>query len=484
MNDPVQLIGLDFGTTTSSAVVAEAGLSRNSVTGRMDLEGFREVYRSDLVFTPLVGDRIDEARLAEYLETWLALGQVRQAELFGGGALLTGLTAQADNALALVRILKRRLGDALVARANDPCMEAWLAFHGNCGALSRAQPETWFVNLDVGGGTTNLALGCGGEVVRTGCLFVGARHVQVEPGSYQIVKVSRFAQAIFNHLGICRTVGEELGEGEREKVLDFYVHLLQAAIVGRADVFADPVARLHQQVDFRLPEEADRVKVTFSGGVGELVYGHMRGQPWPDKSRFGDLGIDLARRIVACPLWSEDLRAFQPTSGGRATVVGLLRHSTEISGSTFFLPYPERLPLPDLPIFGTITPATSEAQITALLEMVRRSPGGGCLLAACDGPEASSVRQLGQTLGKVLANKQFPAEHPLVLLVRENVGKILGQYVTAWGTLPFHLVVIDEVAWRSAQFVHIGALRNQVLPVSFFGIHEPGLIVPPPHRPP
>ena len=37
MPDAVKLIGLDFGTTTSSAVVAAAQLRRSAV-GRMDLD--------------------------------------------------------------------------------------------------------------------------------------------------------------------------------------------------------------------------------------------------------------------------------------------------------------------------------------------------------------------------------------------------------------------------------------------------------------
>ena len=46
MSNSVKLLGLDFGTTTSSAVVAEASLTRNSVTGRTDLTDLRESFRS------------------------------------------------------------------------------------------------------------------------------------------------------------------------------------------------------------------------------------------------------------------------------------------------------------------------------------------------------------------------------------------------------------------------------------------------------
>ena len=74
--------------------------------------------------------------------------------------------------------------------------------------------------------------------------------------------------------------------------------------------------------------------------------------------------------------------------------------------------------------------------------------------------------------GMVYAIEQdaFPATHPLVLLLEENLGKVLGQYVTRWGALPMRLMVIDEVLPRDAQYVQIGVLRHQVVPVSFYGL--------------
>src|SRR5438067_4138525 len=197
MSETIQLVGLDFGTTTSSVVVASARLTRAAGTGRVELDQVRECYRSPMVFTPLdENDRLDMPQVEAHLDVWLAAGDVRSVEVFGGGALLTGLTAQKDNAAALVGLIRRRLGDALVATADDPCLESWLAFMGSCAGLSRAHPEQAILNLDIGGGTTNLALGCAGEILRTGCLFVGARHIQVVPGGYRLVKLSRYARAL------------------------------------------------------------------------------------------------------------------------------------------------------------------------------------------------------------------------------------------------------------------------------------------------
>jgi ethanolamine utilization protein EutA len=473
MSETVQLIGLDFGTTTSSAVVAAARLTR-AATGRVELDQVRERYHSPMIFTPLdAHDRLDMPQMEAHLDAWLAAGDVRPAEVFGGGALLTGLTAQADNAAALVGLIRRRLGNALVATADDPCLESWLAFMGSCAGLSRAHPEQTILNLDIGGGTTNLALGRAGEVLRTGCLFVGARHIRVVPGGYCIVRLSRYARALLDHFGVRKGPGDCLSAAEIAVVLDFYLGLLEAAAAGMAERFAEPVARLHQQVPFRLPVGIGDINVTFSGGVGELVYAHLQGEPWPPTTHYGDLGIDLARRIVGSPLGAcaKPQAAFL---SGRATVYGLLRHSTEVSGSTLFLPLPEILPLADVPILGALSAATSDAQVCDLLELARRSARGGCLRVSVGGQGAVAVRALGQRIARGLREVAFPATHPLVFLVRENVGKVLGHYVTQWGALPLNLVVLDEVTPRDAQYAHLGAPRDQVVPVSFYGLNAQG----------
>ena len=45
------------------------------------------------------------------------------------------------------------------------------------------------------------------------------------------------------------------------------------------------------------------------------------------------------------------------------TDYGLLRHATQISGSTLFLPDPTILPLRDVPILGKLTSESTDEQI-------------------------------------------------------------------------------------------------------------------------
>ena len=323
MSDRVKLMGLDFGTTTSSAVVAVASL-RRTATGRIELDTPEETFRSDMVFTPMMDDdRVDLDQIERLLDVWFDGGKVEREKLFGGGALLTGLTAQKENAGGLVSLIRRRLGNTLVATADDPCLESWLSFMGSCASLSRQHPDKAILNLDIGGGTTNLALGRNRQVLRTGCLFIGARHVQVLPGSYRITKLSPYAQAAFEYIQIGKIPGDELSQGEIDALLNFIISILEDACRGQS-----PILERLEQVRFQMPADAPAPIITFSGGVGELVYRHLQGEPWPPTTHFGDLGIDLAQRIVRSSLFDSSLRQFRPESGGRATDYGLLRHTT------------------------------------------------------------------------------------------------------------------------------------------------------------
>lgn len=466
MTARVQLIGLDFGTTTSSAVIASACLRRNAVTGRSDLDDVVLQHVSGKVFTPFAGELLDEPQLEAHLDTWLRSVDPRQ--VFGGGALLTGLAARAANADAVIRLVRRRIGDALVARADDPCLEAWLAFMGSCAELSRAQPEANVLNLDIGGGTTNLALGRAGRVMRTGCLFVGARHFQVEPGSYRLVRLSRPGEGLLHHLGIHRHCGDVLDPADVKAIIDFQVALLAAAVRGENPVHE--IAQLHTQVPFRLRADIGAVDVTLSGGVGELVYTALQGSGWPQTTAFGDLGIDLAQRLLASPLFATHLHRHAPDAGGRATVYGLLRHSTEVSGRTVFLSDPALLPLVDVPILGTIDDRCSDEELEHLLGLAARPKPGACLRICLASPGSAAVGELGRRLCMLLHQTGFPAQRPLVLMVAHNLGKALGHYITAWGAEPRALVVLDEIDVPDAQYVHIGRPHEQAIPVSFYGL--------------
>jgi ethanolamine utilization protein EutA len=256
--------------------------------------------------------------------------------------------------------------------------------------------------------------------------------------------------------------------------LDRQMEWLEAMVTNRRRQFEEPVARLHEHVPLQLPMDLPPAIVTVSGGVGELLYARLGGAAWPATTAFGDLGIDLARRLLECSPWSEHFRAHVPASCGRATVFGLLCHSTQISGNTIFLTHETLLPLHDLPILGRIGMTSSDEQLRTLLEMAQRSPRGGGLAVNLERIDAPTLRRFAERLAAQFEALRFSPTHPMVLFVKQNVGKVLGQLITRWGRLPLSLMVVDEIDVRNAQYAHLGIPRSHVIPVSVFGLGERG----------
>lgn len=467
---PATLVGLDFGTTTSSCLVGQARVRRGAVTGRMELSDLVETFRSPLVPTPLSGERLDLEGTCRLLDGWLAAGGVDRERLLGGGALLTGLSARRDNAAGLVAAVRERLGGALVATADDPRLESWVAFQGACAALSRQHADAWFLHADIGGGTANLALGRAGEVHATGCLFVGARHVRLEPGSRRIVDLSPYGRVLLERLSIAAAPGDTLTEEEVGRIVGETLAVLESALAGGSA----PAALVDVPFDAGLPPEAlASAALTLSGGVGELVYDALAGRALPGTSAFGDVGVDLARGLIAHPRLGPRLSAWRPAAGGRATVIGLLRHAVRLSGTSLHLPDPVVLPLADLPIVGTFVPAADDdGALCRLLDLARRGRAGGALRILGCGPGSAAVTACGARLARVLRTTPWPAGRPLVLLLDTDAGKALGACATAWGTITVPLVAIDRLDLPDARFASLGAPRDGAVPVSFHGLRS------------
>jgi ethanolamine utilization protein EutA len=464
----IVFVGIDIGSTTTSGLLARA-VPRGAADRRSELTDVEIVERSEPVFTPFAGQAIDAARLVAWLDDWWQAPPIAAEDVAGGGAIVTGLAAQASNAAVVRSLVRERFGNALIATADDPALESWLAFMGNCRDLSLSEPARPFVNLDIGGGTTNIALGLAGQVRRVGCYRIGARHIQFEPGSYRLAALSNVGRRLLDALNIARSPGDVLSPPELHALVDLQVETLEAIIAGEAHALPGETAHFLEQVPYA-PADDEPPLITLSGGVGELVYRAALGGELPGTTVYGDLGIDLAQRILQSPRLSANLRDHAPLALGRATVLGLAVHHVQLSGSTLFLPHPERLPWADLPIVGRLTWPVANGDLLAALALAARSERGACLVLELADGDYQTVRDLGGRLAAIFSAGQFPAARPLALLVNQNVGQALGQYATGWRRLDVNLIVLDELPDRGAAFVTIGKPRGPLVPVSFYGV--------------
>jgi ethanolamine utilization protein EutA len=469
--DAVTLIGLDFGSTTTSMLAATARIGTNCATGRMALSSPMVTFRPEPVFTPFDNNRLCLTSLRRQIQTWLDEARIDTPAVFAGGAIVTGLAAERDNANQLTELVEDMIGESVVATADDPRLESWLAFMGSCQSLARVMSDTPILNLDIGGGTTNPALGKNGNVTATGCYFVGARHVQFAPGTYRLTAVSRHGRSVLDRLAISADIGDELGAADAARMAGYYASALEAIVEGRGDFFAVGTDKELEKIAFTGASDETPV-VTFSGGVGELVYAASAGQRLPSTTYYGDLGIDLAQAILASPILNRDLKRIVPENKGRATIQGLTLHSTEISGTTLFLPSPSSLPLRNLPVVKSLHASAGCEAIASALSLAGRSIRGACIQIEWTEsiPSLDALRLFGQNLSEALSETNPLDGMPLVLLTTANVGKAIGNYATDWQQRHKNLIVIDEIPIRNAQFVNLGRIRQGIVPVSFYGM--------------
>ena len=256
MSERVILLGLDFGSTTSSALVASASITK-SAAGNMTFSDIQIEYRCEPVLTPFLGQAINVPEVTLLIQHWLKQSGIKLDGIFSGGSMITGLAAQAENAAALSKLIIEMVGESVIATADDPCLESWLAFKGSCGALSRYQANTPILNFDIGGGTTNIALGnvalgVNSNVLQTGCYFIGARHFQFIAGSYQLTAMSHYGADLLKSLNINKNIGKSLSADEITKILAFYVASLEAIVLGNVDFFESSIAQKHRQIAIKM----------------------------------------------------------------------------------------------------------------------------------------------------------------------------------------------------------------------------------------
>lgn len=414
-------MGLDIGSTTSSAVVARAEVLKNSVTHRMELAQAEVIWRSPMTFTPFTDSGLDAGALEARIDGWIAASGTSPRDLAAGGALVTGLAARASNAAVIRALVAKRFPESFVAVANDPHLESWLAFHGNCGRLSREDSDAYYLNLDIGGGTTNWALGKSGEVLQTGWLYLGARHILPKASVFGVRQSALFGN----------------------RVIEYYVDSLEK--LSRGEPVPHPEVYGDEPI-LPVPVPDGPLRITFSGGVAELYY-----HPPPPGTDFGDLGVRLAEALRRSVFFQEHAPPRLPETLGRATVQGLALHNVEISGTSVHLSDPAMLPLSALPILGE--------------EMALRR--GGCVALDTGALSLEELKRYATDFGARIASNE-----PLVAILGENRGKVFGAYATDWGSRAPNLVVLDEIRVPQARFVNIGKPKHQVVPVSFYGMRS------------
>src|SRR5437763_5119214 len=170
-------VGVDIGSSTShlvfSRIVLERLDSRYVVTQR---ETF---YQSDILLMPYSKEgeeAIDAASLGAFIERQYKDAKVDPDEIDTGALILTGVAVRRSNARKIGELFARQAGKLVAVSAGDN-LETVMAAFGS-GAVARSiRDAATVMNVDVGGGTSKIAVCRDGAVAAITAVDVGARLV-------------------------------------------------------------------------------------------------------------------------------------------------------------------------------------------------------------------------------------------------------------------------------------------------------------------
>jgi ethanolamine utilization protein EutA len=463
-------VGIDVGTTTSEVVFSHLTVRNSARPGmapRIEVRDKAVAYRSPVHITPLRGpDEIDTQALAAIVKGEYDAAEVTPAQVETGAVIITGETARAKNADAVLAALSDLAGDFVVTVAG-PNVEAQIAGRGSGAAAYSAQHFTQVTNVDVGGGTANAAVFHIGEHRSSSGLAVGGRQLRLEPTTGRVIHVAPPGQQIIAATGLPISEGEVVPLETLRQFCDVMADLILDLIDGTTTALGESL-----QLSPPLQDAHDSSVVFFSGGVGACFYEHTPAHTVADVAVFGDVGPLLAQSLRLSPRLQQHT-VLRPAETMRATVLGAASQTVTLSGSTIWAE-PELLPLRNLPVVrphldGDAAPEGRLAE--AIRFAVRRwdAEGDGRVAVALDLPPKLDYPALNAVAGQLAeyARTDLPAGAPMIVIIKRDYAQALGQ--TVKGLRPEQpLVVIDQVGLGEGDFIDIGVpmLDGRVVPLS------------------
>lgn len=438
MSEWLKSVGLDVGTTSTQLVVSRLQVE-NRASGfavpEMEITRREVLYRSPVYFTPLLsGELVDGQKLRRIVEDEYRAAGITRDAVDTGAVIITGETSRKENARTVLSVLSDFAGDFVVAVAG-PDLESVLAAKGAGAVGFSERTGKTVLHMDIGGGTSNLALIRDGKIIRTGCLNVGGRLIRFD-GKGIITYVSPVLKNLCN-----LNPGDTARQETLSDIARYLAGALEAAAGRSGKAIPQPLITEEAEAVWTPPEEP--VTVSFSGGVADCV---EKEQDW---KRFGDLGVLLGRAIRESSLCQGDYILGEETI--RATVIGAGCHSTQLSGSTVYHQNVQ-LPLKNLPVVNIQRLEDLETAIGRQKEQtVLAWPG---ILS----PTYGQIRAAAKAMAK-----RMPGQ--ILLCLEQDMAKALGQALALELPEDARILCIDRVRLTEGSYLDIGCPAGDAFPV-------------------
>jgi ethanolamine utilization protein EutA len=462
-------VGMDVGSAGTQVVFTRLNLRRLSEanSSRYVVVSRETLFQSPVALTPYRDDeRIDDAALGAIVDEAYAAARLEPRDIDTGVVILTGEALRRENAQAIVGVLAREGGDLVCATAGHH-MEAMLAAYGSGAARASHETGQRILNVDIGGGTTKLALVEDGRVTATAALHVGGR-LQVVDEAQRIVRLDPAGQYHAAEAGFAWNRGDEVATEAMDAVAETMADALVAAITRQ------PLSEKSLQLYLTEPLGALGAidGMMFSGGVGEFVYRR-------EVRDFGDMGRRLGhairRRVDAGALPWPLLPAGECI---RATALGASAYSVQLSGNTSYISNPSRLlPRRNLQVIQPPFECGEVIDPQALAGAIRRHLTAFDL-TGLDRELALALRWRGPpsyeriaafAQGIVLGlDRMIAAGRPLFIMLDGDVAQTLGRMLQQEMGVKSDILAIDGVTLWDFDYIDLGRIRlpSMTVPVT------------------
>ncbi|BDH65156.1 ethanolamine utilization protein EutA [Enterococcus faecalis] len=458
-------VGIDLGTSTTQLVLSELTVENFAsafTVPRISISDKKVIYRSDIIFTPLLNQsEIDAEPIKAFVAEQYRQAGIHKQDIQMGAVIITGETARKSNANNVLRALSGYAGDFVVATAG-PDLESIIAGKG-AGAQTYSETKRKpVVNLDIGGGTTNLAVFKDGEVIDTACFDIGGRLIKLDQ-QQKITYIAPKIQEIINKKELTLHLGDQATEQNLLPIISELVAVLENSIgLGTQSPFYQLLVTNHP---LRKGEELPIV--TFSGGVADCL-----NTTSTNLFKYGDIGLLLGKYLRKSLIFSEK-EVLESAETIRATVVGAGSHTAEISGST--IAYREQiLPVKNIPILKlaqedetlTVTELGQRIQEKLNWHRIEETPQIALAIRGMSNPTFADIQRYGQGIVEGLAS--LVAEQiPIIVMVDEDMAKALGHALSAHLPKDYPFICLDSVKVENGDYVDIGlpVAEGAVLPV-------------------
>ena len=461
-------VGIDVGSSGTQVIFSRVNLRRlgEELSSRYVVASRETLFQSAVALTPYRSDtHIDEMRLGAVIDDAYNAAGIDPAGIDTGAVILTGEALRRSNAEAIAAIVAEKGGDFVCATAGHH-MESMLAAYGSGAATVSGKEHKRILNIDIGGGTTKLAVVAGGKVMATAAVHIGGRLQVVDPDGV-IARLDPAGRRHAARAGFSWQAGDRVERTDLDVVAEHMADALVAVLAARPlphDVaplyVTDPI------VDFGVVDG-----MMFSGGVSEYVYGR-------EDRDFGDLGRRLGhairRRIDGGALPWPLLPAGECI---RATALGASEYSVQLSGNTSYISAPGALlPRRNLQVVQPDCVPGENVDPDGIAAAIRRQ------LAAFDiDPDrdvALALRWLGPPSYQRLAgfaegvrrglSDRIAKRQPLFIMLDGDVAHTLGAILREELGVTSDLLVIDGLALMDFDYLDLGRIRlpSNTVPVT------------------